>query len=170
MSTAQASQATAPRPVLVVVDDSALGAHTAEIGAAVAAAMSAEALFHFPIPIEHVEADSPTQLVRALPEHRDACRARAQPVFDAAQRAAGRLGATSDTVLTIEEVPADAVRRIAAERGCGIVVAGSHGRGALSRMLRGSLVDELLHTCDRPVLVCREDMAFGAVPALAATK
>jgi nucleotide-binding universal stress UspA family protein len=155
--------------VLVVVDESALGAHTARIGAAVAASMAAEAVFHFPMPIEPVDADSPAQLARALPEYHEACRERARVVFEAACDAAARVGARCRTELTIDEVPADAVRRVAQENDCRIIVVGSLGRGRVSRVLHGSLADELVQVSDRPVLVCREDMGFGSIAALPPT-
>jgi nucleotide-binding universal stress UspA family protein len=36
-----------------------------------------------------------------------------------------------------------------------LVVVGSKGRGAVSRMLVGSITDRLVHICKRPVLVVR---------------
>jgi nucleotide-binding universal stress UspA family protein len=152
--------------VLVVVDESPLGRHTAALGSAVAATMRASVVFHLPVAAGPVEAETPADLTRALPDQREAAEERARPVFEAAERIAAQAGIGCETVLTIDEVPAEAVRRVAAEKDCGLIVVGSQGRGPLTRMLRGSLVDELIHGSDRPVLVCREDMRFGAVAAL----
>jgi len=69
------------------------------------------------------------------------------------------------SVLTIDEEPCDAVRRLASEQACSLIAIGSHGRGTLTRALTGSLVADLVRLAERPVLVCREDMAlqdFGA--------
>ena len=41
------------------------------------------------------------------------------------------------------------------EGGFDLVVVGSKGRGAVSRVLIGSVTDRLVHICKRPILVVR---------------
>jgi nucleotide-binding universal stress UspA family protein len=162
------SQAGAPGRLLIVVDETPSGQHTAAIGAAIAAAMGAEAIFHVAIPIERLEAGSPAEIVAAASAHQAECRARVEPLFAAVRQLARGAGVRCETVLTIDEAPVEAARRIATEQHCLMIVAGSRGRGALARMLGGSLVDQLVQSAACPVVVCREDTAFGPVPPMAA--
>jgi nucleotide-binding universal stress UspA family protein len=52
--------------------------------------------------------------------------------------------------------PADVVlSRIAESEQADLVVVGTHGRGAVGRLIAGSVSDRLVHLCPRPVLVAR---------------
>lgn len=50
---------------------------------------------------------------------------------------------------------AEALSELADSGDFSLVVVGSKGRGAVSRMLVGSITDRLVHICKRPVLVVR---------------
>ncbi len=51
--------------------------------------------------------------------------------------------------------PGEALAELAESGHFDMVVVGSKGRGAVSRMLVGSITDRLVHICKRPVLVVR---------------
>ena len=51
--------------------------------------------------------------------------------------------------------PGEALAELAESGHYDLVVVGSKGRGAVSRMLVGSITDRLVHICKRPVLVVR---------------
>lgn len=51
--------------------------------------------------------------------------------------------------------PAEALSRLGEQLDASLLVVGSRGRGAIRRMLLGSVSDKLLHTCLRPVLIVR---------------
>ena len=51
--------------------------------------------------------------------------------------------------------PAEVIADIAVEDGFDLVIAGNKGRGAVSRVLLGSVADRLLHISKRPVMVVR---------------
>ncbi len=150
------------RRILVVLEDSALGRHTAAIGVGMAARLGCSVSFQVPIPIEHIEAKSPASMTHALAAHRQLCHDRTRPLFELATGLATAAGVDSRTVLTIEEEPAAAVQRVAAEQACEIIVVGTQGRSKVSRVLHGSLADDLVRLSPRPVLVCRDDMHQGA--------
>ena len=157
----------ATRRLLVVIDETELGQRVAAIGVAAAVRYGCAITFHLPVPVEHVEAESAAELERSLGEHVVRCKARVQPFFDAALMLAGQAGIQASTLLTIDEDPGTAIQRLAEEEGSDLIVIGSRGRGAVARAMMGSLTDELLKHCARPVLVCRDDMDHG-LAALAA--
>jgi len=72
---------------------------------------------------------------------------------DAAALAQGE-GAKADT-LTMVGNPADLIADTALDPAIGLVVVGNKGRGAVSRVLLGSVADRLVHISKKPVLVVR---------------
>jgi len=50
---------------------------------------------------------------------------------------------------------AETLAQLAEAEGFDLVVVGSTGKGAVKRVLLGSVADRLVHTCTRPVLVVR---------------
>ena len=50
---------------------------------------------------------------------------------------------------------AETISELADAEGYDLVVVGSTGKGAVKRMLLGSVADRLVHTCTKPVLVVR---------------
>jgi universal stress protein A len=55
-----------------------------------------------------------------------------------------------------EKDPAAAIVQTAAERGCDLIVMGSHGRTGLNRLLMGSVAESVLRKASCPVLVVKE--------------
>jgi len=53
-----------------------------------------------------------------------------------------------------DKSPANIVADYAREHGFGLIVISSHGRGALSSMLMGSVAQKVIHSADCPVMVC----------------
>lgn len=49
----------------------------------------------------------------------------------------------------------ETIARVAAEGGYGLVVMGSHGYGALARLILGSVATQVLAHCEVPVLLVR---------------
>lgn len=57
--------------------------------------------------------------------------------------------------LVLSGPPAETLAEAAAAPDVDLVVLGSRGRGAVARMLLGSVSDRLVHICPKPVLVVR---------------
>lgn len=70
------------------------------------------------------------------------------------------LAAAGQTPLTVSTrsvlgPAAETISEVADAEGYDLVVVGSTGKGAVKRMLLGSVADRLVHTCSKPVLVVR---------------
>ena len=65
---------------------------------------------------------------------------------------------SASTVLR-EGDPAGQIAAVADEVEARLIVAGSHGWGAVRSAVSGSVAAGLLHRCHRPVLLVREDAA-----------
>lgn len=69
--------------------------------------------------------------------------------------AAAALGDPSIGQVCLKGGNSDALIEYAEREGFDLVVVGSKGRNAVSRMLIGSTTDRLVHSCRKPVLVVR---------------
>lgn len=58
-------------------------------------------------------------------------------------------------VKSLEGPPGDAIAHFAESQGADLIVVGTRGRGAVRRVLLGSVADRLVHVANRPVLVVR---------------
>jgi nucleotide-binding universal stress UspA family protein len=66
----------------------------------------------------------------------------------------GESGVQADT-LVLSGSPAESLAEAALSGGIDLVVVGSRGRGAVARVLLGSVSDRLVHISHKPVLVAR---------------
>ncbi len=68
---------------------------------------------------------------------------------------AAELGRPAMSRVCLRGTPGESLSELADTGGFDLVVVGSKGRGAVSRMLVGSTTDRLVHICRKPVLVVR---------------
>jgi nucleotide-binding universal stress UspA family protein len=73
------------------------------------------------------------------------------------------VGRHKDSGVKLESVlragrPWEVINEVAGERGCDLVVVGTHGRRGLSRALLGSIAERVLRTCSLPVLAVHGGM------------
>lgn len=67
----------------------------------------------------------------------------------------GRRAGVAVTFLVWDGDPAESIVEAASSEGADLVIVGSHGRGALGRMLLGSVSDQVVRNAPCPVLVAR---------------
>jgi nucleotide-binding universal stress UspA family protein len=66
----------------------------------------------------------------------------------------------------VEGTPADTIREIAEEIGASLIVMGTHGRTGLSRLLMGSVAEEVLRKAACPVMTVKRPVATVAAVAV----
>ena len=74
-------------------------------------------------------------------------------VLDRAANAAKQAGVPCDTVQVQHVQPYEAIIATATDRGCDLIVMGSHGRSGLSAVVRGGVTNKVLTYTKVPVLV-----------------
>ena len=81
-------------------------------------------------------------------------RSHAEEVLRQAREALGEAGAAAEASV-LSGPPAEALVEAAASAGADLLVVGSHGHGAVARVLLGSTTDRVVHLAGCPVLVVR---------------
>ena len=76
-------------------------------------------------------------------------------VLDSAIAIAKAAGMTAETLHVRDRAPAEGIVATAKDKGCDLIVTGTHGRRGLSRLLLGSQAAGVLASSDVPVLVVR---------------
>ena len=143
--------------ILIATDGSELASRGLEHGLRLAAATGAQATI--------VTVTEPWQSVDAgqmwggsaslLDEYRTHAREAATKLLAAAAERASALGVTHQTHHEPDAYPADAILKIAGDRGADLVVMASHGRRGLDRLLLGSQANAVITHSTLPVLVVR---------------
>ena len=88
-------------------------------------------------------------------QQNDAVLAHAHQAADRVARSARLVGVDCSPVVRSARDAAQAIVDVARERHCDLVVMGSHGRRGLSRLLAGSVTQEVLARSQLPVMVFR---------------
>jgi nucleotide-binding universal stress UspA family protein len=137
------------KKILAAVDGSVASIHAAKKALELCDAMKCE------LTLIHVAPPSvmPGEVAFApMPDLRAAELSRGANILKDVQKALER----SD-VKTMNSLgsPAELISDLAHDENFDLVVVGNKGRGAVSRMLLGSVADRLVHICKRPVMVVR---------------
>jgi nucleotide-binding universal stress UspA family protein len=85
----------------------------------------------------------------------------AKASVDKVARAAQAAGLTCTAVTAVSMVPHEEIIRAAVEHHCDLIFMASHGRRGLSRLLAGSVTQNVLAYSSVPVMVLRPDAADG---------
>jgi nucleotide-binding universal stress UspA family protein len=136
------------RHVLVGIDGSAASHKAARLGAEIAGRFGARLTLAYVVPRLLLPPDAYGLTVAEVEaEHR----AHADELLEAAAAALGP-GPAPDRLVLFGE-PAEALAEAAQQGGADLLVVGSRGHGAVSRVLLGSTSDRVVHVSALPVLV-----------------
>jgi nucleotide-binding universal stress UspA family protein len=134
------------KKILVAVDGSPASVLAARTAQQLASAMGAAVTLVHVTPSVYGDAKK-----SALPEIAEAELAVGAKVLAEVN---AELGA-SLPALNLCGTPAEVIAQTAKDQAFDLVVVGNKGRGAVSRVLLGSVADRLTHIADRPVLIVR---------------
>jgi nucleotide-binding universal stress UspA family protein len=142
--------------LLVPVDGSPASRKAAKNAIAFAKGIGASITFYYAIPPASPVLFGEGYVVpqRAVEEIEAAQRATGEKYVGEAARKAEKAGVECDSLVT-RAVPGDGVVAAASARKCDAIVMGSHGWGALKRLLLGSVTQRVLAHAKVPVLVFR---------------
>ncbi len=135
------------KKILVAIDGSDASIHAARTALELARATHAELTLAHIVPPTFVPAEVPFSVQSWIEE---AVKAGERLLEETARE----LGAPCQQV-NVTGSPAERLAELADAGQFDLVVVGSKGRGAVSRVLIGSVTDRLVHICQRPVLVVR---------------
>ena len=142
--------------LLIATDGSERAQRSLEMGLGLAQKLGAKAtIITITAPLSTMTAGDavifipPEDYERGVKEH-------SESVIQRATAAAARINMTCDTVSVSDAQPAHAIVDTARERGCDLIVVGSHGRSGLARFFLGSETVKILTLATIPVLVHRD--------------
>ena len=140
--------------ILIAVDDSVYGAHAANTGIAMAAAMGAEVAFVSVVDPSFVAGNSDS----GVPA--DQLLASAEREAKALLVAYRERAKTSPPALEFLERGKPAVKIVAVAKAwpADMIVIGTHGRGTVGRLLLGSVAEGVLHHAHCPVVIVRGEL------------
>ena len=139
------------RRILVGVDGSEASQEAARLAAQIAILFGARLTLAYAVPHLLLPPDAyglnVEEVERGNREH-------AEKVLADSLIRLGEAGVQAET-LVLEGSPAESLAEAALSGDADLVVVGSRGRGAVARVLLGSVSDRLMHISTKPVLVAR---------------
>jgi nucleotide-binding universal stress UspA family protein len=149
------------RHILIPTDGSEVAEHAVTNGLALAKSVGAKVTviivedpFESLISIPETRA-SQRRALEDVAKHKEQIEQHVASVLSRAAEAAKEAGVPCDTMHVENTRPYQAIIAAAADRGCDLIVMGSHGRGGLSAIVLGSVTNKVLTHTKTPVLVYR---------------
>jgi nucleotide-binding universal stress UspA family protein len=136
------------KKILAAVDGSDASMHAVRKALEISDKLGAEVTLAHVVPHVFVPAEVPFDAGRLAEEAMKAGEA-------LLAQAATELGRPAIARVCLRGGPGEAISELAESGNFDLVVVGSKGRGAVSRVLVGSITDRIVHICKRPVLVVR---------------
>lgn len=137
------------KKLLAAVDGSPPSLHAVRMAQELAGAMGGEVTLIHVTPSVIVAGDLP---LTPLPNLQEAELAYGARILKEVNE---KLGGTPLPTLNLLGAPAEVIADAAESKGFDLIVVGNKGKGAVSRVLLGSVADRLTHISKKPVLVVR---------------
>lgn len=143
--------------ILIPTDGSDVAEKAVSAGVQYAAETHARVTFFTAVPEYDLPGEGAilARKVVSLAEHRRESERKAGAILAAGAAAARSAGVEFDTDYVESNQPWQAIVDAAKRNGCDVIVMGSHGRKAISRLVHGSQTVDVLSHCDLPTLVVR---------------
>jgi nucleotide-binding universal stress UspA family protein len=144
------------RNILIATDGSALADKAVAHGLALAKATGADVTaltVDVPLSIHEAPDAQVRRLSEALSPHGELMRRYSSQVLQRVADAAKAVGVSCKTLEIEHAHPSEAIVKTAEDKGCDLIVMGSHGRSGLSAALLGSVTNKVLTHTRLPVLV-----------------
>ena len=146
------------RKILVPTDGSELATQAVKTGAQLASELRASlTIVSVTEPLPPIDAAAQAEIGAKDPfgKYEQLAEQRALQSLAAAQQLASQAGVTCDIIHVKDSYPAIGIVETAGTSGADLIVMASHGRRGLSKLLLGSVTNEVLVKSKVPVLVCR---------------
>jgi nucleotide-binding universal stress UspA family protein len=140
--------------VLLATDGSEASSHAVDVAVELARASRGRLTTFHATPVFHPTEMHAHAVMREAQQDAQHSREHARHALGPVERRAHAVGVECEAVHSISDRPWQAIIQTAAERGCDVIVMGSHGKHGLRGLLAGSQVDMVLTHCRTPVLVC----------------
>jgi nucleotide-binding universal stress UspA family protein len=137
------------KKIHAAVDGSLASIHAAKKAVELAAVTKAEVTLIHVTPPSVLPGDAP---LAPMVDLREAELARGANIL---KDVASALETTKLKTLNLLGAPAEVIADLAVDEDYDLIVVGNKGRGAVSRVLLGSVADRLVHISNRPVMVVR---------------
>ncbi|MGV3619615.1 MAG: universal stress protein [Archangium sp.] len=133
---------------LVAMDGSEEAMHAAQVAFNLASSVGGSVTLAHVVPFVVVPTDVPIDTGQLTAEAQTA----AEKMLS---EAAARLGQPDAQRVCLNGTAGDALSELAEKENYDLVVVGSKGHNAITRVLVGSVTDRVVHVCKKPVLVVR---------------
>ena len=134
--------------IVVGVDGSDGAMQAARMAVEIASRFEAKVLLQYVVPPVTLSPEAASAEAGILEANRSA----AEEILAEMKKALQRPALALDTAVTVGPV-AETLADIGAAQNADLLVVGSRGRGAVARVLLGSVADRLSHICNRPLLI-----------------
>jgi len=150
--------------ILIVVGDREADRAALKEGIALAKVHGSEIFFHYVLPTYTVNAmDMPPLALVGPDDFQVEIKNKGQRMLAAARVVADKAGVRSRDGLGTGADAAETIAEAAKRKACSLIVVGTQGRNALTRLLTGSVIPGLITRATVPVLVCRKSPASATV-------
>ena len=145
------------RHILIPTDGSELAQRAVRHGLALAKALGAKvtaATIKASFNVYAVPSSRDLHMSGAFAEYAEHAKAHASKILSSVADAARAAGVACETAQLEHDHPHEAIIAAAEQRGCDLIVMGSHGRSGIAAVVLGSVTNKVLTHTSIPVLVC----------------